>query len=207
MEADIPRKQAMATTTVQVVTEGKIEDAVLAQINGAQPGDKLDLMMFYLSDREVIAALKRAHERGAQLRLLLDPNKDAFGREKNGIPNRPVAHELNAAGIPIRWCNSMGEQCHTKMLLVQDRSGDSVIVTGSANFTRRNLDDFNLETDVVVRGSQTAGVFVDARDYFEDSWNNTAERTYSVPFEGFEDSSFWRRRLYRFMEWSGISTF
>ncbi|MEQ8207273.1 MAG: phospholipase D-like domain-containing protein [Woeseia sp.] len=207
IELEIPRERAAAATTVQVVTEGKIEDAVLAEINRAKPGDQLDLMMFYLSDREVIAALKLAHERGANLRLLLDPNKDAFGREKNGIPNRPVAHELNRAGIPVRWCSSKGEQCHSKMLLLQDHLGGSVIVTGSANFTRRNLDNFNLETDVVVRGSGTESVFADAHEYFENSWNNTDGRIYSLPYVHYEDTSFWRRRLYRFMEWSGISTF
>jgi hypothetical protein len=26
--------------------------------------------------------------------MILDPNKDAFGLEKSGIPNRPVAAEL-----------------------------------------------------------------------------------------------------------------
>ncbi|ANO50551.1 hypothetical protein BA177_04365 [Woeseia oceani] len=207
VEIDIPRDHVNATTSVQVVTEGKIEDVVLAEINRAAVGDKLDLMMFYLSDREVIAALKQAHERGAKLRLLLDPNKDAFGREKNGIPNRPVAHELTAAGIPIRWCSSMGEQCHSKMLLAQDDTGRNVIVTGSANFTRRNLDDYNLETDVVVRGHHSDSVFVAAHEYFEESWKNTDDRIYSLPYERYEDRSFWRRRLYRFMEWSGISTF
>ena len=25
---------------------------------------------------------------------ILDPNKDAFAREKSGVPNRPVAYEL-----------------------------------------------------------------------------------------------------------------
>ena len=34
-----------------------------------------------------------------------------------------------------------------------------------------------------------------------------ADRTYSLPYKRYEDTSFWRRRLYRFMEFSGISTF
>lgn len=207
VEINIPRVHVAADTYVQVITEGKIEDVVLAELNNADSGAEIELMMFYLSDRKVIAALKRAHERGASVRLLLDANKEAFGREKNGIPNRPVAYELNSAGVPVRWCNSMGEQCHTKMLRVQDKSGNSVLVTGSANFTRRNLDDFNLETDIVVSGNHNDDVFVAAREYFDDEWNNTAERTYSLSYERYEDSSLWKRQLYRFMEWSGISTF
>ncbi len=50
--------------------------------------------MFYLSERQIIKALIAAQQRGVQVRVLLDPNKDAFGREKNGIPNRQVAAEL-----------------------------------------------------------------------------------------------------------------
>ena len=207
VEADIPHDHETSTTTVQVVTEGKIEEVVLVEIGETSDGDRIDLMMFYLSDREIITALKAAYERGVSVRLLLDPNKDAFGREKNGIPNRPVANELSRAGIPVRWCSSMGEQCHTKMLLIEKKSGNSVIVAGSANFTRRNLDDFNLETDVVVRGSRDERVFFTTRKYFDDEWNNLADRTFSLPYERYEDGSWWRRRLYRFMEWSGISTF
>jgi len=207
VEVNIPREPVAAGTTVQVVTEGKIEDVVLATLDEAEAGDKIDLMMFYLSDRKIIAAMKHAHKRGASVRLFLDANRDAYGREKNGIPNRPVAYELSAAGIPVRWCNSMGEQCHTKMLLVRYKSGNNVIVSGSANFTRRNLDDFNLETDIVVSGNHSDAVFVAAREYFDDEWSNTADRTYSLPYERYEDTSFWRRRLYRFMEFSGISTF
>jgi phosphatidylserine/phosphatidylglycerophosphate/cardiolipin synthase-like enzyme len=194
-------------TTVQVVTESKIKDAILSYLDGVGAADKVDLMMFYLSDRGVIAALKQASNRGAHLRLLLDPNKDAFGREKNGIPNRQVAHELTAANIPVRWCSSQGEQCHTKMLMIHNDSGNSVIITGSANLTRRNLADFNLETDIVIEGRSNRAPFSDARQYFEDQWQNTSERQYSTVYERYQDDSWWRRQLYFFVEQSGFSSF
>ncbi|MEL7450714.1 MAG: phospholipase D-like domain-containing protein, partial [Pseudomonadota bacterium] len=104
--------------TVQIISEGKIGAAVLNEIYMSQPGDEIRLMMFYLSDRRVIKALASAQERGVTMRLILDPNKDAFGREKSGIPNRPVAKELVKVGTPVRWCNTKGEQCHAKMILV-----------------------------------------------------------------------------------------
>jgi phosphatidylserine/phosphatidylglycerophosphate/cardiolipin synthase-like enzyme len=37
--------------------------------------------MFYLSERQ-IEALKQAKKRGVDVRMILDPNKDAFGRQK-----------------------------------------------------------------------------------------------------------------------------
>jgi phosphatidylserine/phosphatidylglycerophosphate/cardiolipin synthase-like enzyme len=194
-------------TTVQVITEGKIKDAVLSMLDSAGPGQRIDLMMFYLSDRKVIAALKLAHQRGARLRLLLDPNKAAFGREKNGIPNRPVGYELDSFGIPVRWCSTQGEQCHAKMLLIHNDSGDSVMITGSANFTRRNLTDFNLETDVVVSGHSKDPVIIDSRRYFDDAWDNADGRVYSLPIEHYKEPSWWQSFLYRFTEGSGISSY
>lgn len=193
--------------TVQVLTEKKIKDALLSKLGASGPEHTIDLMMFYLSDREIVAALKRAQQRGVHLRLLLDPNKDAFGRKKNGIPNRAVAYELHAAGVPLRWCRSDGEQCHSKSIMLDDGSNACVLIMGSANFTRRNLNDFNLETDVAVAGACDASVFIDARHFFDVTWENTAGRRYSTQYSSYEDRSRWRRGLYRFMEWSGLSTF
>ena len=97
---------------VQLLTEEAIYEATLTLIKTAKPQQQIDLAMFYLSERQIVKALIAAHQRGVKLRVLLDPNKDAFGRQKNGIPNRQVASELNAAGITVRWCNTQGEQCH-----------------------------------------------------------------------------------------------
>ncbi len=52
------------------------------------------------------------------MRVLLDPNKDAFGFEKSGLPNRQVASELIAASdgaIKLRWYRTHGEQFHAKL--------------------------------------------------------------------------------------------
>jgi phosphatidylserine/phosphatidylglycerophosphate/cardiolipin synthase-like enzyme len=192
--------------TLQVVTEKKIKDAILESIEGSTESDMIDLTMFYLSDREIIRALLNARERGVKLRILLDPNKDAFGREKKGIPNRPVARELQRKGIPLRWCDTNGEQCHAKMLHTQRQNGESTLVLGSANFTRRNLADYNLETDVVLRGPAQAEVFQKAKRYFETLWDNK-HRHFSVEYSAYEDNSIFRRFLYRLMEATGMSSF
>ena len=198
---------AGSSVTVQVVTERGILDAVLDMLDRAGPGDRADLIMFYLAHRNVIAAIEKAYRRGVELRVVLDPNKDAFGRIKNGIPNRQVAWELHRLGIPVRWYDTHGEQCHTKMLLLRYRDGSAALLAGSANFTRRNLDNFNLETDVVVRGPGTATAFQDATEYMDDIWFNRKKRHCTVPFKVYEDASWLKRLRYRFMEWSGFSTF
>jgi hypothetical protein len=194
-------------TTAQVLTEGAIKTVALTLIEQSQRSERLGVATFYLSDRDVIEALKLARRRGVALRLLLDPNKDAFGNNKFGIPNRPVAHELRKAGIEIRWIHTHGEQCHTKMVLREDMSGKASVLLGSANLTRRNLADFNLETNVLVRTSSSAQFFKDAKFHFDLLWYNQPGRTFSVPYEHYCDESVVKRWLYRFGEASGFSTF
>lgn len=193
----------------QVLTESAIRDVALEMIDQAGPGDRLDMAMFYLSHRGTVKALKAAHQRGAQLRILLDRNLDAFGHDKNGIPNRQVAFELKQAGIDVRWCNTSGEQCHNKLLMVLPADGEAQLLLGSANLTRRNIDDYNLETSMLVTGSARAGVMADTSELFERLWLSGPGSTpvFSLPYADNSDESrlqYWR---YRFMEATGLSTF
>jgi len=198
---------ATTAVTAQILTEKSIKDEVLAAIDAAAADDSLSLAMFYLSDRDVIRALKRARQRDVTTRVLLDPNKDAFGREKQGIPGRPVARELDAAGVPVRWCDTHGEQCHMKILLVDYAGGSSILIAGSANFTRRNLENFNLETNVAVRGPRDTRAIADARAFLDLTWNNGPDQFISTDYASYADESWLKRGLYRFMEGTGISTF
>jgi phosphatidylserine/phosphatidylglycerophosphate/cardiolipin synthase-like enzyme len=140
---------------------------------------------------------------------LLDANHDAFGREKSGVPNRQAALELTNNGVSVRWCNSRGEQCHSKMLLRQDRNGRARLLLGSANFTRRNLDDLNLETNVHVYSSTQDPVIQKADLFFEEQWRSGpgSEAVMSLPYRAWEDRSTLRYWQYRFMEATGLSTF
>lgn len=196
--------------TLSVLSEAAIRDALLATINDAARGEHLDVGVFYLSHRPLIEALAAARERGVEVRLLLDPNKDAFGREKNGMPNRQVAWELHDAGVDIRWCATHGEQCHTKMLLRYEDDGaerPAVLIAGSANFTRRNLDNLNLETNVILTAAAEHPALATARDAFQRRWSNPDGKLFSEPYEAYADDSRLRYALYRFMEFTGWSTF
>ena len=192
---------------VQVLTEAEIRDAVLAALQATGPGDRVDLAMFYLSHRGIIRELEAAQERGVQVRALLDPNHDAFGREKNGIPNRQVAEELHKAGVDVRWCNTQGEQCHDKLILIRNTDGRAELIAGSANFTRRNLDDYNLETNARVLAPADAEVIADVVAWLDRRWNNHEQRIYSLPYDHYAEDGWVKPLLYRFMEASGLSTF
>lgn len=195
---------------VQLLLESRIRDALLERIEASAAGDRLDIAVFYLSHRRLIAALIRAHRRGVQVRVLLDPNEDAFGRKKNGVPNRQVAWELHRAGVPVRWCDTHGEQCHAKLLLYRGAgerdAATAELVLGSANFTRRNLDGYNLETNVRLLAGAGHDAIVAAADLFERSWHNEPDRYYSVDYSAYHDPSRLRRWHYRIGEATGLSS-
>jgi phosphatidylserine/phosphatidylglycerophosphate/cardiolipin synthase-like enzyme len=199
------------TAQVQVLTEGEIGAVVLRNVAGARGGDSIDVAMFYLSDRDAVRALIAAAKRGVAVRVILDPNKDAFGRTKNGIPNRSVATELGAASdgaIKVRWFRTHGEQFHSKLIAIRT-ADDYWFTLGSANLTRRNLDDFNLEANVaasVPPGSQLA---LQVSGWFEGLWTNRGppEMEYTAEFGAYADPAQGTYWLYRLMEATGLSTF
>ncbi|MCG8392366.1 MAG: phospholipase D family protein [Pseudomonadales bacterium] len=191
---------------LQVLTEGAIRDALLATVRDSQAGESLDVSVFYLSHRPLVEALLDAHERGVSVRVLLDPNKDAFGRQKNGIPNRQVGAELHNAGVAVRWCNTQGEQCHTKMLLRRGAHRAELIL-GSANYTRRNLDNLNLESSVRVVANVDQPVIQDATTAFATRWENRHGEKHSTDYAAYADEAGWKYWVYRAMEWTGWSSF
>ena len=196
--------------SVSLANESAIARAARGAIDAASPGDAVDLEMFYLADLALVDALERAAGRGARVRALLDVNSDAFGRAKNGVPNRPVAASLAAAGVEVRWCATAGEQCHAKWLHV--RAGDGadarhVALVGSGNFTRRNLRDLNLETNLVYRAGPRDPVVGAMLARFDALWANRPGRTYSLPYAAKADESAALAWQYRFMEITGLGTF
>lgn len=192
---------------MQVLTEAEIRDGVVDMLDASGPGDAIDLAMFYLSHRDIVEGLKAAQRRGAEVRALLDPNKDAFGRQKSGIPNRSVAAELVDAGVEVRWCDTHGEQCHDKLILVRRADGGAELIAGSANFTRRNLDDLNLETNVRLSAPADSEIILHVASYFERRWTEPGVRNYSVPYSAYSADGWLRYLRYRFMEFTGLSTF
>ncbi|MDX1588425.1 MAG: phospholipase D-like domain-containing protein [Oleiphilaceae bacterium] len=194
-----------ALPRLRLLTEAAIRDALLAVIQQARPGERLRLALFYLSHRRLIRALRQAHQRGVVVQLLLDPNRDAFGRQKSGMPNRPVASELHRAGIAVRWVRTHGEQFHSKLLLAEKPDHGDLLL-GSANFTRRNLDNLNLESAVQWQAPPEDGAIRDASDWFDTLWKNR-NGEWSLDYHQYRDHRCYRYWLYRLMEASGCCTF
>jgi phosphatidylserine/phosphatidylglycerophosphate/cardiolipin synthase-like enzyme len=195
------------TAQMRVLTEGAIRRALLDAFAATGKGDRIDLALFYLSDRKIIAALKSAAARGAHIRLLLDQNRDAFGYAKDGVPNKPVAAELTSAhpNITVRWYDTRGEQFHAKAVLVH-RSDRSLLLAGSANLTRRNLANLNLETNLALTAPGDFPALIAAQDWFEGLWHNRTGPC-TLPYADGADDSLLRRWKYRVQEATGLGTF
>lgn len=199
------------TSRLASLTEGAILDALLERIGAAGRGGSIEVAMFYLTQRDVIEALVAAAKRGAAVRVLLDPNKDAFGYEKSGLPNRPMVSELLAASdgaVRVRWYRTHGEQFHSKIVIVRDDSR-LWMTLGSANLTRRNLADYNLEANLAVQTPVDGALAREVQQWFDTLWNNRAQQgvEYTADAETYADPSQGRFWLYRLMEGSGLSTF
>lgn len=211
----LPKKQEQKNTsdaklTLQVLTEKKIKNSILSAIQETKKDDQIKLAMFYLSDRDIIKSLIAAGNRKVKIKIILDPNKDAFGIEKNGIPNRQSGYEIlqnTDDSVELRWYDTHGEQYHTKLLLIDKKDQDSIMILGSANYTKRNLDDFNLETNIFLKGTSTTMPFIKANNFFDTAWSNPDGKVYTTEFETYKDDSKLKAWIYRFQEALGMSTF
>lgn len=84
-------------------------------------------------------------------------------------------------------------------------AGEDLLFLGSANWTRRNIGNYNLEANVLLENAGAVGARFDA--YFESVWSNATGVTESLPYESWADESALKKWRYRFQEWSGLSTF
>ncbi|MCM2675377.1 phospholipase D-like domain-containing protein [Alkalicoccobacillus plakortidis] len=192
----------------QILTERPIHERALSIINEAQEGDTIWIALLYLSESNICDALIDAANRNVSVQLILDQNIESFGNKKIGLPNKPVAYRLMNEGndnVQIRWYETEKEQYHPKILFL-DSDHTSEILSGSANFTRRNLEDLNLETNIYLTASSDTEIMNDVRDYFERIWTNE-DGIYTADYETYKDESLWLRGIFFIQKLTKLSTF
>jgi phosphatidylserine/phosphatidylglycerophosphate/cardiolipin synthase-like enzyme len=195
---------------VQILSEKEIRNELLRKFDQSSTGDTISIAMFYLSSNKIIKSLIRAAKRGAEVRLILDPNKDGFGYKRRGIPNVPVAHRLvkkSGERIKVRWYLTHGEQFHTKFSMIKNKTGEVTINLGSANLTRKQLGAFNLELNINVVMSDTSALYQEIADYYDLLWTNRDGHTYTADYEIFESGSIFKKISYRIKEFTGSAVF
>ena len=202
---------AGAAVRAQLLTEGEIRDALLAHTDAAAAGDAIDIAAFRVAERGVVESLLAAARRGVSVRLILDPGEDASGAHGAGLPNQPLAAELvsrSNGAIRVRWYRTHGERFHSALALVYDRRRAWLSV-GSANFTRRSLNDYNLEANLAVELLRSAPLAQQSWDYFEALWSNKAALgiEYTADYAAFADPSQAHYWLCRVLEGLGAAPF
>jgi hypothetical protein len=198
-------------SSVQLLTEGAIQSALLARVDATASTDAIEVAMYRLADRGVIEALLAAARRGVAVRLILDPNEGASSGGAAGIPNQVAGSELvsrSGGAIHVRWYRTHGERFHSALVMIYGPSR-AWVLAGSATLTSRSLADFNLVADAAVDTESGSALAQQALGYFEALWSNRAALgiEYTADFAAFADpsqSDYW---LYRLMEASGASAF
>jgi hypothetical protein len=118
------------------------------------------------------------------------------------MPNLSVAGELLRDGAGrVECCIAADAGAHLKLLFVR-HGGDFWLNLGSANFTRRNLDDLNLEAagTGAHAGKAPRATARAAVDYFAKTWAGRQQRRTGA----MRHADYWR---YRRVEATGLSSF
>ena len=114
---------------------------VLDAFNNART--RIDLMIYLLSDRDAITALKSAVLRGVAVRVLLEQHPCCSG---DNAMQRALFGELQAARVQVQWTNPAFRLTHAKMAVMD---GTTALVM-SQNLTRSSFT-FNREASIVDR--------------------------------------------------------
>ncbi|MCD4783087.1 MAG: phosphatidylserine/phosphatidylglycerophosphate/cardiolipin synthase family protein [Candidatus Eremiobacteraeota bacterium] len=141
-----------------------IKEEILKNINGAKKSVHAEL--FCLTHKDVVKSLKDAHNRGVDVKVMLDPNLY--------IINRKAFYELKDAGVPVKWFKvdvGTEEKLHGKWATFD---GERTII-GSANWSKKGLDKgvpgkrTNREANVLVRDEESTSIFEKTFNY---DWEN-----------------------------------
>ena len=174
---------------IQYLTEQKIKDALLKNLNATEKGSRIRIGMYFIAEPDVVKAITKAANRGVDVELILDPNENSFGNDKSGLPNRPVVQKLvedSNEAIKVRWFNTVVGQYHTKLVMIE--KDDTVnIFNGSANLTERTLDNYNLESDLHVIAPKSSDLVKELNTYFERLWENE-DALYTLDVEEYQNS-------------------
>jgi phosphatidylserine/phosphatidylglycerophosphate/cardiolipin synthase-like enzyme len=113
---------------VHVYTDREIREALLELLNGAQRS--IDVEMYVLTDDEVVTALERAEGRGAEVRVILDPNQSG---------NQKHVDRLKQQGAEIKWFPvTKPALMHRKLAIVDGERFFAGSVNWSYNGLARN---------------------------------------------------------------------
>lgn len=130
------------------------EDTIIGMVDNAEKS--IDVEMYVLTSGEVIDALKRAHDRGVAIRVILE-------RRVIGGDNAGAFDALGDYGIEVRWASDSFKLTHSKFMIVDGE----LLLVGSHNFSNSALT-LNREASVIIEKSPAV---VDSfKKVFDEDW-------------------------------------
>jgi hypothetical protein len=185
--------RGVGTIDARFLTEGAIQAALRDAIATAGSGDSIKIAVQAFGDRQMVDAVVRAAARGARVQLLLDPGSP----ETQAAAGELLREEPGT--IEVRW-RARDSRAEAGYAVIQHRS-DVWLDVGSANFTRRGLDDLDLAADIELHMPARAGPARAVTDLFAKHWSNAA--AYAAHADESKET-YWR---YRVAEATGLSVF
>ncbi len=201
-------KDESGELAVSLLSISHLEDKIIVLLRSLKRGDKIDIVAQFLSSRNIISELAAAANRGAAVRIIIDPNISYLGHQLYGMPNRPAAKELRSKsfdGITVRWCDARSLPCGARVIIGKTASS-SFLLTGSADLSKRDLEGYNIESELFIEAVGNFTAYNNAVSYFDTLWTNNGGN-YTVDYSEFSDNSSWRSSVYRMMERTGISLY
>jgi len=142
-----------APISVQTVFSPEEGYEIIGLIDSAK--ESIDIEMYVFTSDEIADALKRAHDRGVKIRLILEKRVATEENPKN-------YNELTAYGIEVKWASRNYKLTHAKFMIIDGKR----ILVGSHNFSNAAMND-NRETSVIIENVKTVSEF---NDVFENDW-------------------------------------
>jgi phosphatidylserine/phosphatidylglycerophosphate/cardiolipin synthase-like enzyme len=134
----------------------------------------IDVHVHQMDDANAVAALVRAHQRGVSVRVVLDPIElhhyiPGLRYAPRATVNAYAVATLGRMGVPVRFVRLDGRRLayHMKLALF-DRS---VLLTGTANWTRRSMEVLT-ETAFEIAGGPAVA---DLQAWFDAGWRDRTD--------------------------------
>lgn len=126
----------------------------------------IDMMMYHMTDKGAAQRLLAAHERGVQIRIILDAKA---GFSPNGTA---IADQLKAAGIEIRASSPLFSISHAKAANIDHKFAliTTINLTRTTSFSR----DYGIRTD-------SSEIIEEYQQVFNADWNNALDKTSVTP--------------------------
>jgi len=128
------------TVQVHFSPDGSPAAAVVNTLDGAEKSVLVQAYSF--TSASIAAALKRAHDRGIVVNVILDKSQR--------LDRYTSATFLLRAGIPV-WIDGEHAIAHNKVMIIDE----SIVITGSFNFTK-SAEERNAENLLIINSQRIA---------------------------------------------------